>query len=788
MSTLHKQNFDLKLELFHRRERQTVLEEKIELLESEKSQAEETNDRLLQELEKRDKAIAEAVQMILSLETRVESLARERQMIRQLEENTAFLAHLSDSPSATLVNHTDTPRAGDTLSPGDKHKLARVPSFMSERSENTENLRNVYLHSQASYMTLSKSNSRSENHGFASPSTSILSESSFVSIYGQKDSRDSSLPPDIPRNPARKDKIRVSGRRSVSMPLGSLAPTTPQRSERPGSQGGVKRIITPHRKLEKLESSPNIRAANQQESPSMNDILGSTTTRPIKPQPLTRVRSDTERFGRKGTADSPATNSHALPPTPDTVRSSMLSQTHNSDEDLHGRQSSSEAKYPVLSRHIVHLDDKIEPGQWQFKDSNVSQAPSVTAFTGRQETPASAYYENHTPLVRRPRSVDETTISRHRNDWDSGSEMDDAASGVSSFDYWMKEGLQPSRGGAPPAQNGFSPTPAISNYNPPDLFGLPSDSDEWKSGDMLTPRGGSGCLSSNGPLSPPLNDLGVSLVASSLEAPGSLRPSCTTGVPPPAPYRSSSLNAHTSTPGTPMTTRFPGIVEDGDGAKRRSVSGHTLGSSNAGAWPVQHSGSQTPTPLSRTQVQQQDNSTQKRHYPPIAGQQPQQAVSRPRSRGITSLFRRSLGSASLHSLQSSASVPATHSPFGLPSKKDPQPSPVGVPAWERRNELLDDMTSATPPPILRSRAMTTSGEFSSHVKARVGKGDGLNALSPGLGSGLSKVMKSQDGGAPLAPIPNRSQGRQISSTPTNHGHSRRWFSLSRVTNFKNTGS
>jgi phage shock protein A len=71
--------------LYHRRERQTALEDKVETLEREKSRVEETNDYLSQEMEKRDKAIEEAVTMIVHLEARLEQLSAQRSIIEQIE-------------------------------------------------------------------------------------------------------------------------------------------------------------------------------------------------------------------------------------------------------------------------------------------------------------------------------------------------------------------------------------------------------------------------------------------------------------------------------------------------------------------------------------------------------------------------------------------------------------------------------------------------------------------------------------------------------------------------------
>src|SRR5690606_10916886 len=94
VSTLHKQNFDLKLELYHRRERQTALEDRLEGVLREKEQVVQMNDTLIAELEKRDKAVEEAVAMIVLLESRVETLLKEREMVRQVEEQNSTFRQL----------------------------------------------------------------------------------------------------------------------------------------------------------------------------------------------------------------------------------------------------------------------------------------------------------------------------------------------------------------------------------------------------------------------------------------------------------------------------------------------------------------------------------------------------------------------------------------------------------------------------------------------------------------------------------------------------------------------
>ncbi|KAL2261495.1 hypothetical protein VTK26DRAFT_4049 [Humicola hyalothermophila] len=170
LSMLHKQNFDLKLELFHRRQRQTALEERLDALEREKKERDEVNDQLVQELEKRDKAIEEAVAMIVALEERVEQLLRERPMAHQVD---------SAEPSCPRVNPTAEPTPSTPVKQQETKNLDRVPSFISDRSE-----------------APSTPDTTTTGHlQLGSPALSILSDSSFGSIYDGGRTVDLQLPP-----------------------------------------------------------------------------------------------------------------------------------------------------------------------------------------------------------------------------------------------------------------------------------------------------------------------------------------------------------------------------------------------------------------------------------------------------------------------------------------------------------------------------------------------------------------------------------------------------------------
>ncbi|KUI53233.1 hypothetical protein VP1G_00662 [Cytospora mali] len=783
MSTLHKQNFDLKLELFHRRERQTILEDKIDTLEAEKVSAQETNETLMQELERRDKAVEEAVHMIVSLEGRIELLLREREMVRQMEADKDSPLRTAQAQSTSQRNGADSPESPDTTVVREARGLARMPSFLSVHTENTENLRNVYLGTQGSLLSLSRTDPRLDTGGFMSPSMSVLSESSFVSIYGKKA---------VSEQPSH----HVDGKAPLME-----TPTRPNKNERLGSRDGAKEAIeggdtsSPLQKLEKLDSSP---VMDEDSHPSLasKSIERAATVKPFKTQTLVRVRDNKGKPtpSRRVITDVPASRNHVLPPTPDTMSSSM---NHGSDDTPHRDHHTEDARYSGLTRLNMDQKNAVDPHHWRFKDSDVAQPPSVTAFTGRNEFSAATYFENRPSVLRRPRSADGTTISRHKNDWDSGSEPDDGASEVSSYDYWMREGLRPSNGGLGRAtQHRPSTFQKVSSRDTSDLFGFPSVSNGWKGGGMSRALGGNGFLGAGAPLAPALDALGASLPApesglfgSGIAGPNSPRPTGAAVAPPPAPYRRSSLQARTLAPGTlatARTSRTIGKYHESESARTSAMYGQVQGSPSA--WQTHNSRSTTPTPPNRPAVEEEGATDQKRHYPPNASQQQQQQpTARPRSRGLTSLFRRSLGTA--HP-QPSASVPNSQSPFPPPTNNDQIPfAPVGVPTWERRNYRPGEEASATPPPILRNRAPSTDmgatdgADLHPSVRtARAGKPNG----NPGLGAGLSAVLATHDGGAPLN---SSSQEHESAPASAGHGHGRRWFGLgARVAGLKHGGT
>ncbi|KAL8741092.1 MAG: hypothetical protein Q9190_006268 [Brigantiaea leucoxantha] len=242
VSKLSKQNFDLKLELYHRRQRNDELEAKLQKYEESEHQNEELqqlNEDLLQELEKRDVAVEEAVAIICELEARVEDLESEKYRLPDASaspvENTEIdrgrspsqrqpgvTSHItpesqskaaSDRPSASVESTHVEP----TMSPPRKSTPVlspwRSPSFLRDTKSSTSALRNLYsngdkpsllsLYRPASTFSQDEDPEALEGDNLSSypKRLSLLSESSFLSVYGKN--VESSASPDQARDSER---------------------------------------------------------------------------------------------------------------------------------------------------------------------------------------------------------------------------------------------------------------------------------------------------------------------------------------------------------------------------------------------------------------------------------------------------------------------------------------------------------------------------------------------------------------------------------------------------------
>ncbi|QIW99184.1 hypothetical protein AMS68_004702 [Peltaster fructicola] len=228
---LNKENFHLKLELDHRRAREKKLNLEIERMRESVQRAEEIqsehtellriNSELVDELEKRDKAIHEAVNIIYEneekiaeLEEKIETLEDDRHSVTRASTIHADSGYAgtetheqaptpspAKKPSKTPRDVSSSPTAAasrdlnEVLSNDSPFKGRRQPLFLKQDKPSTQALRTVFLenarqlHPVKSFQSiLSRHTSTIEDDDVPlnSPRLSNLSESSFPSLYSPK--------------------------------------------------------------------------------------------------------------------------------------------------------------------------------------------------------------------------------------------------------------------------------------------------------------------------------------------------------------------------------------------------------------------------------------------------------------------------------------------------------------------------------------------------------------------------------------------------------------------------
>ncbi|KAI4287011.1 MAG: hypothetical protein L6R35_003730 [Caloplaca aegaea] len=230
ISKINTQNFDLKLEVFHRRKRSEALEAKalkVEKLEVQINELRQRNDDLQQELEKRDDAVGEAVALICDLEAKIDELESEHAYHAKSARSPtaagtaaeprslpATQSPVTPSPSPgtlktsnLLENRMSTPSPAQADQDSLEKCLLRSPSFLRDDKPSTSALRSLFqkngelspkglamakpsmrslrrtgsFFSQDEYPDTVDEDTFSLNHR----RLSLLSESSFVSVYGK---------------------------------------------------------------------------------------------------------------------------------------------------------------------------------------------------------------------------------------------------------------------------------------------------------------------------------------------------------------------------------------------------------------------------------------------------------------------------------------------------------------------------------------------------------------------------------------------------------------------------
>ncbi|KAF6237723.1 hypothetical protein HO173_003924 [Letharia columbiana] len=421
ISKINKQNFDLKLEVFHRRQRNEVLEsrlEKFQELEANNEELQSINEELLLELEKRDVAIQEAVSLICELEAKNEDLqmavvkmdftqssstsgpepvkegnrlsASPLSTISGMGPSDASLLTDIGLPTDLQVPSEHSLSAPDTLSPPKASSARRVPSFLRETKKSTNVLRSMYSKDgNASFVSVAQTVSLfsgDDDDDYVdrqmtnSPRLSILSESGFSSIYG-----------------GRNDQIfgETNNKGEVAEPpLPELPSNHPQRDTQRESRlhKWLDERNMPRTPSPKAKANDNISSIGEvlSEVPNSSHDRNSAETISIVQHPreqrtpekrqVKQVRSPEKRYASPSFG-GPIFGAAVLPPTPDTMSTATL-DANSSTPSIITEKSLLDGT-PYLAKGYSALVPDIRP---QTSDSTSGSAsPGSLKDTARQD-------------------------------------------------------------------------------------------------------------------------------------------------------------------------------------------------------------------------------------------------------------------------------------------------------------------------------------------------------------------------------------------------------------------
>lgn len=350
---MNKLNFDLKLEIFHRTQQMGVLEKKLERMkemeeelqsmhklqeevedlrsaEKDNRTLRESNEQLRQELDKRDQAVTEAVQLICQLEAKIDELETGGRT-SQLSMSRLVL----DGPNATTPKVQQAVEVPERTSSRQKtrsqpnrpksselRQLHKAPSFLRADNQSTATLRSLYApensksHTTLSEMTKSESMNTMDDTEPASPRLSVLSEASELNPF------------DTPSRWNEFDKLEIPVRKTSSASSVDSYNPPPKREESKSEQvdqwlqsrPGTSDTIIRRRQNRALSHD------SKTEIPTFNSDLFSTKARE-------RPRLDTSVFGGA-----------RLPPTPDTM-STACAPVNNGSNGSIARSKSPKAEH-----------------------------------------------------------------------------------------------------------------------------------------------------------------------------------------------------------------------------------------------------------------------------------------------------------------------------------------------------------------------------------------------------------------------------------------------------------
>ncbi|KAF3030041.1 hypothetical protein E8E15_011128 [Penicillium rubens] len=345
VSKMNKLNFDLKLEVFHRTQQMAIYEKKLERMaemeeqlahmdeliaeveelrttEKDNQILRESNEQLRIDLDKRDMAVTEAVELICQLESKIDMLenggrASRLSMSRPMTADGSEALAAKSRAMVDIPERTSSKRNSSVLSVAQRQtsselrKLSKAPSFLRADNKSTATLRSLYTpeeetQSRTAKTELTKSESfhtTTEVMEPESPRLSVLSECSELNPF------------DTPTRWQEFDQLELPVRRSSS--TGSLDSYVPPTGREESKKDQIDRWM---QSREDINQTIITRRRNRSSSDATKASIPSFTTDLYAPKPRGRGRLDSSLFGGV-----------RLPPTPDTMSTAYATGANRSN-------------------------------------------------------------------------------------------------------------------------------------------------------------------------------------------------------------------------------------------------------------------------------------------------------------------------------------------------------------------------------------------------------------------------------------------------------------------------
>ncbi|KAJ5297693.1 hypothetical protein PENANT_c005G04547 [Penicillium antarcticum] len=410
VSKMNKLNFDLKLEVFHRAQQMSTLEKKVERMEAmeeelarmhdlaaeveelratnkENQRLRESNEQLRSDLDKRDLAVTEAVELICQLESKIDMLENGGRSSRMnmSRPTTADGSGVSTPKARAMIDipeRTSSKRNSSMITlprrdtSSEMRKLSKAPSFLRGENKSTATLRSLYepeenqSHSVLSQLTKSESFNTMSEHEPESPRLSVLSECSELDPFG------------TPTQWNHLDQIKIPVRKASST-TGSLDSYVAPADQEESKEDQIDRWM---QSRQDMPQTIITRRRNRASSDASQAALPNLKADLYSQKPRGRGRLDASLFGGV-----------RLPPTPDTMSTAYAIGTNRSNGSIAARRSPVEHDMYFPGRRLdrPRSADEVTTSRPSFDGSAVSDSMQ----TNCNDTPRPSQITLESPTI-----------------------------------------------------------------------------------------------------------------------------------------------------------------------------------------------------------------------------------------------------------------------------------------------------------------------------------------------------------------------------------------------------